>query len=193
MNNGDFDAFRSMLVGLSQIYDKDITKATGEIYWNALKQFPIDLVQYAINAHVNNPESGMYFPKPADLIKHLVATEKQLTLESNDRAELSWNVIIGEISRIGSYGTLKLEDGQAMAAVKAIGGWMALCMMPTDKHTWAKKEFIAAYNTYERTPTELLPNKLPGRIAIHNHKIKQQQGAIGMKQVLEKLSLKKDK
>lgn len=192
MDNNDFNKFRELLVGLSQMYDKTVSQSLGQMYWNALQHLTLEQLQYAINAHVNDPDQGQYFPKPGNFTKHIMGTGKQQLLESTDRAELAWNVIMGEISRVGSWGTLKMDDGQALAAVKAIGGWKNLCSMSTDKLTWAKKEFLAAYGSYERTPVELLPNKLPGRIAIQNQKIERSKNGLGLKDVLENLNLKKD-
>jgi len=36
--------------------------------------------------------------------------------------------------------------------------------------TWKKKEFISMYETYSRTPIEMLPSSLPGRIGLVEHK-----------------------
>lgn len=192
MNNNDVTKFKEQMAGLSHMYDKPIGKQTGEMYWNALKSLSIDEFIIAVTRHVQDVDSGKFFPKPADLLKYTVKNDKQKALAIQDSAELAWNVVVGEISRIGSWGTLKMDDGKAIAAVKAIGGWRNLCSMSNDKLNWAKKEFIAAYGCYERTPVELLPNKLPGRIAIENNKRDRQANGLGLKQVLENLNLKKD-
>lgn len=189
MNSQDQVRFKELISIISENYDHDFTPSTVKLWWSVFKPHSIEAFESAVFSHIACPNVGMFAPKPANVMAHIVGTEKQVLIESKDRAEIAWNVIVGEISRIGSYGTLKLDDGQALAAVKAIGGWKNLCSMTADKLTWAKKEFLAAYGSYERTPVELLPSKLPGRIAIENQKLERSKNGVGLKAVLENLKL----
>ena len=91
-------------------------------------------------------------------------------ISSEDKATLAWGQVIREIRCTGSYGTLKLDDKQALAAVKALGSWQQLCGSSENDMTWKKKEFIAIYETYEKTPVELLPSSLPGIVGLVEHK-----------------------
>ena len=166
MQEQDKDRFSAMMKAAGEIYTKEITKPLMRMYFAALGQVTIDQAEKAMMAHMQDPNCGQYFPKPADLIRQITGTEKQSERALEDRAALAWACIEGEIRRIGSYGTLNLEDKQAMAAVKAMGGWSQLCASTTEQLTWKRKEFINAYATFERTPVDMLPNKLPGRIEI---------------------------
>ena len=133
-------------------------------------------------AHMQNPDSGQFFPKPADLIKQMTGTTKQQDAAIEDRAAIAWACIERDIRRIGSYGTLKLEDKQALATVKAMGGWQSICQTETSKMEWKRKEFIRMYETFERMPLEALPSSLPGRIEMSEVK---QAGPVA----LDKLAL----
>jgi len=191
MKNEDFDEFRRTLLELAVIHDKTITKSLGQMYWNALIEVPIEDFRKAVAAHNRDPDQGMFFPKPANLIKHISGTSKQQSQAIEDRASMAWQTVMGEISRIGSYATLKLEDKQAIAAVKAIGGWKHICSLTTDQLVWAGKEFVSAYEQYNRTDVALLPDKLPGRIELQEQALESRQGMKSLMDGLEKFNERK--
>ena len=118
------------MTAASEIYGKQITRATLKLYFSALRGLSIDDVLSGIEKHLIDSKHGTFFPKPADIARNADSG----TITTKDMSELGWAQIIGEMQRIGSYGTLKLEDKQAMAAVKAIGGWKKLSYRhPGDK------------------------------------------------------------
>lgn len=164
MIDQDKSAFGDMMMAAGEVYGKEITKPLLRMYFAALAPASIEQVQNAMMAHMQNPDSGQFFPKPADLIKQMTGTTKQQEAAIEDKAAIAWACIERDIRRIGSYGTLKLEDKQAMATIKAMGGWQSICQTETSKMEWKRKEFIRMYETFERTPLEALPSSLPGRI-----------------------------
>lgn len=168
--------FGNMIAQLSVNYRRDLSEADIANFKLMFKQWGIDALEQAVQAHMFDPDDGKYFPNIANIAKYVTGTAKQNQQLVEDRAEMAWACIEREISRIGSYGTLELEDKQAIAAVKAIGGWRALCMCTYDQLVWKKKEFISSYDCYERTPLEALPSKLPGLIELSEHKAESQQG-----------------
>lgn len=170
MNQQDDQKFKETMVGLGEVYDKTLTQTLLKLYWATLKQYSIEEVVNAISNHVSNPDNGQFFPKPADIIKQITGTTKQIEQSIQDRAELAWSIVEAEISRTGAYRALKLEDKLALATVKAIGGWSKLCQTNTDKLPFVRKEFISTYKNLETTPIEALPNKLPGLTELNQHK-----------------------
>lgn len=177
MQEQDKAAFREMMMAAGEVYGREITKPLLQMYFAALAQYGMEQVQGAMMAHMQNPDSGQFFPKPADLIRQLSGTSKQLEAAIEDKASMAWACIERDIRRIGSYGTLKMDDKQALAAVKAIGGWQSLCQTETSKMEWKRKEFIRMYETFERTPLDALPASLPGRIEMSEKKA---QGPISL-------------
>ena len=177
MQDQDKAAFRDMMMAAGEVYGREITKPLLQMYFAALSQCGIEQVQGAMMAHMQNPDSGQFFPKPADLIRQLSGTSKQQEVAIEDKASIAWACIERDIRRIGSYGTLKMDDKQALAAVKAIGGWQSLCQTETSKMEWKRKEFIRMYETFERTPLDALPASLPGRIEMSEKKA---QGPISL-------------
>lgn len=166
MQDQDKAAFRDMMMAAGEVYGREITKPLLQMYFAALAPASIEQIQAAMMAHMQNPDSGQFFPKPADLIKQMTGTTKQQDAAIEDRAAVAWACIERDIRRIGSYGTLRLEDKQALATIKAMGGWQSICQTETGKMEWKRKEFIRMYETFERTPLEALPSSLPGRIEL---------------------------
>jgi len=166
MIESDKEDFKMLMVGIGELYNKEITKPLMRIYFSALTNHSLVDVENGINAHTMDAKHGSFFPKPADIVRHLQTS----AISTEEKAELAWAQVIGKIRSTGSYGTLKLDDKQAIAAVKALGSWQQLCSSTETEMTWKKKEFISMYETYERTPVELLPSSLPGIIGLVEHK-----------------------
>jgi len=166
MDDSSKNEFAALFYGLGEYYDKPVTKHLLMIYFDDLKRYSLEEVKQGTSKHRLDPKHGTFLPKSADIIRHLPKNE----LSVENKAELAWAQVIREIRRTGSYGTLKLDDKQAIAAVKALGSWMQLCGSTEKEMTWKKKEFMSVYETYETTPIELLPSSLPGRIGLVEHK-----------------------
>ena len=171
MDDSNKKEFATLFYGTGELYDKPVTKNLLQLYFNALKTFSMDEITTGVNAHMMDAKHGSFFPKPADIVRHLQTGD----LSAEDKAELAWAQVVREIRVTGSYGSLKLDDRQAMAAVKSLGSWKQLCASTVDEMTWKKKEFISVYETYEKTPLDMLPSSLPGRIALVEHKKEQSE------------------
>lgn len=182
MKDQDKTAFRDMMMAAGEVYGREVTKPLLQMYFAALAPVSIEQVQAAMMTHMQSPDSGQFFPKPADLIKQMTGTTKQQEAAIEDKAAVAWACIERDIRRIGSYGTLKLDDKQALATIKAMGGWQSICQTETSKMEWKRKEFIRMYETFERMPLEALPSSLPGRIEMSEVK---QAGPVA----LDKLAL----
>lgn len=182
MKNEDKRAFFDLMMAAGEVYGREVTQPMAAIYFSALANVSIEQVQAAMMTHMQNPDSGQFFPKPADIIKQMTGTTKQQDAAIEDKAAIAWACIERDIRRIGSYGTLKLDDKQALATVKAMGGWQSICQTETSKMEWKRKEFIRMYETFERMPLEALPSSLPGRIEMSEVK---QAGPVA----LDKLAL----
>lgn len=194
MQNSDKSSFHELMLGAGELYGKEITKPLLRIYFNALEDLSLEQVEQSFTKHTKSTDqAGSFFPKPADLIRQINGTSKHNEQALDDKAEIAWHVIEGEIRRIGSHSTLRMEDRQALAAVKAIGGWKKICGLTISELTWAHKEFVAAYKNYERTDVNLLPDKLPGRIFLENNKRDQSSGMKSLADGLKKFDENRNK
>ncbi len=169
MQESDKADFKMIMVGIGELYNKEITKPLMRIYFSSLINYSLHDVEQGINAHAMDAKHGTFFPKPADIARHLQTSQ----ISQEDKAMLAWSQVIREIRRTGSYGTLKMDDKQALAAVKALGSWQQLCNSTETEMTWKKKEFINIYETYEKTPLDMLPSSMPGRFDLIDHKAEQ--------------------
>lgn len=187
MIESDKQQFRELMVGVGELYGKDITKPLLRIYFGSLAKFTIEQVEHGITQHTMDAKHGTFMPKPADIVRQLEADQPS----TEDRAELAWMTIEKKMSSIGAYGSLKLDDLQALAAVKSLGSWKDLCHTDMDKLQWKRKEFIAAYANFENTPIEALPHHLSGMIeADRSKKLKKPTGGISMADIAKRLDLK---
>lgn len=166
MIESDKAAFAELMVGYGEMYNKAMTKSLMRVYFSSLKDYSIEDIEQGLGMHSTDKKHGTYMPKPADIIRQIEIG----TPSVEDRAELVWMTIEKKMSSVGAYGSLKLDDLQALAAVKSLGSWRDLCHTDIDKLQWKKKEFIAAYGNFEHTPIEALPHHLAGLIEADRNK-----------------------
>ncbi len=170
MIESDKDKFTELLEGIAGVFSTTkkvtVTLPMLQVYFMSLSQYHYDQVEWAIGEHLKDPIDGKFFPKPANIIKHL----KVDAPTAEEKAELAWAQVMQCLRANGSYGGLKMDDKQDIAAFKAFTTWQTFCAMDENKMTWAKKEFISMYSTYENTPLEFLPSSLPGLIELQHHK-----------------------
>ena len=185
MEKHEQEDFKQTLLGVGELHGKQITPAMTTIYWQAMKGFTLEQFNEGISKHCLDPDSGQFFPKPADIVKQLQGTSKDNARAVEDRAKIAWSVLMDRVARIGHHGNLELDDKQAIAVVKAMGGWRKLCMITYNDMPWREKEFISLYDTYENTPLEMLPNSLPGLDDLTKHKKEAQEQAGGVMAGLE--------
>ncbi len=170
MQDSDKADFEVLLRGIADVFSSTktiiVNRPMLQVYFMSLGDYSYQQVEWAIGEHLKDSVDGKFFPKPANIIKHLQTGD----ISVEDKATLAWGQVIREIRRVGSWGALKLDDKQAMAAVKSLGSWQQLCGSTETEMTWKKKEFISIYETYDKTPIEFLPSSLPGRIGLVEHK-----------------------
>ena len=166
MDNQDKKEFATLITSMSELYGKEASTDLMKLYFEILIDYSIEDVKQGFNKHVLDPKQGTFFPRPADVVRHI--SSNQPSLEA--KGEMAWAIINKKISSLGSYVNLELGDRQALAAVKALGGWKYVCSKTTEQLVWVKKEFISIYENYENTAMELLPQSLPGRLDLEAHK-----------------------
>ncbi len=182
MDDSDKKEFATIFYAMGEFYDKKVSTELLSMYFDDLLEFSINDVRFGAKSHRQDPKHGTFFPKPADIIRHLQTGK----LSTEEKAELAWAQVQQCLRANGSYGGLRIEDKQGIAALKSFTTWQEFCLMDASKLTWAKKEFISMYSTYDKTPLEMLPSSLPGLVELHNHKEKyEQKGPQDMKSIMD--------
>lgn len=170
MRKEDNEKFKELIAVIATTYDEKMPPAVSKVWAKLFKDYSIEQFEKAVYDHLSCPDAGMFPPKPANLIKLMQGSSKEKEMITQGKAEMAWAIVYKEIGRIGSYGTLELEDKVALATVQSIGGWKSLCACTMEQLDFKRKAFISAYSSYERVPVEALPEKLPGREELIEHK-----------------------
>lgn len=159
MNDRDHDVFRSLMAGLGETYGKQITKPLASIYWRTLKTYSIEQMQQAVADHLQDTEHGMFFPKPADLIRHMDGG-------TETRALNAWSKLIHAIRTVGPYKTVVFDDWRIHAVVQDFGGWQEVCDWHSDKMPFHQRDFERLYRSMRQG--RQFPPKLVGVTEHHN-------------------------
>lgn len=71
MNSTDKRAFKSLMDGLSEYYQREnLSNVALGIYFDALARLEFEQISYAASKHVQSA-SGQFYPKAADFIRHI--------------------------------------------------------------------------------------------------------------------------
>lgn len=162
MQDSDKAQFGAMLAAVSQIYGRDLSPGITAIYWQALRSFELAVVRRAFDRHVKNPDSGQFFPKPADLIRMIEGS-------TQDAAAVAWAKVAGAIRRVGGYVDVAFDDALIHRAIEELGGWAKLCDTPEAELPFRMQDFVRLYRGYaSRGECPAYPARLFGRFSIQN-------------------------
>lgn len=138
MDTGDNSLFRQRLIGLAEVFDVKLSPQRVALYFEALRDLPLEAVVQALNAAVRTLK---WFPKPADI--------RALALgDVEDRAESAWMVFRQAMKVAGAYASLSIQDAALGECILALfGSWPAACAQELSPEMWAakRKEFGRVY------------------------------------------------
>lgn len=158
MNRQDTQQFAKLMAAIGELYEKKISTQLLDIYFQTLKRFSFADVSSAVNAHVNNADSGQFFPKPADLIRQLEGT-------SDSKAMIAWGDVMKAIRQVGSYDGVEFIDRRITAVIADMGGWINLCATKECDMPFKARDFHRRYKALENVSLEGRPNYLPGKFS----------------------------
>lgn len=153
MDTHEKPAFAKLLTGMAAVHDKILSKAVVEIYWQSLARFAFADVQRALQAHIDNPDGGQFFPKPADVIRLLEGS-------GHSKASSAWAKVEKAISQIGSYTSVVFDDALIHAVIEDMGGWVRLCQTTIDQLKFSGIEFQKRYQVFLTKTPERYPKVL---------------------------------
>ena len=87
MQSTDREPFIQLLAAVGEICNKQITKSLTKPYWHVLIQFELQDIINALEAHVQDPDSGQYMPKPADVIRVINGNGESRSLQAWTKVE----------------------------------------------------------------------------------------------------------
>lgn len=141
MNDTDRPRFATLLVALAEVFDKPLSDAVLGVYFDALKDLPIEVVQNAVAVSIG---SLKFMPKPAEIRECAGAGAPALA----DRALLAWTAAWEAVHRVGAWRSVQFDDPVMIATIDGMGGWTAFCR-PQVAEQWHRKEFLDLYRALD--------------------------------------------
>lgn len=141
MNNDEKERFAKMWTAAFEMYGKTATTGMLQLVWGSLQRFELSDIQRALTAHINNPESGQFPPKPADIVKYIEGS-------SETRSMLAWTKVMKAVRSVGSYEDVIFDDPIIHAVIRDMGGWVDLCSMYDKDVPFKAREFSKRYEGF---------------------------------------------
>lgn len=134
----DEEKFAQQMNGLGELFEKKISPALIQIWWKIFESQEYQVIADAISRHVTNPDNGMFFPKPADIIRIISGS-------SLDAAYIAWTSVNKAVRTIGTYRSVIFEDKLIHVVLQAMGGWIFLGERTEQEWPFIEKEFLERY------------------------------------------------
>lgn len=165
MREQDKHAFAVTLAAVVETFGGRLSEGLVEGYWLGLRHLSIEDVQLAARRALAEWEGPPLLPAPATLAKLAAPVSPE------SAAPLAWLAVTAAMQRHGRYASVDFEDPTINAAVRSMGGWVALCSRGGDDlDVWARKEFLRTYEALAQAthlPVEML-KPLDGLQALTN-------------------------
>jgi len=162
MQPNDRPKFLTTLTGIADYYGKELSTGTIGLYWEGLRQYDIEAVERALWAHTQNPDSGQFMPKIADVTRVLQG-------RTEDQAQLAWSKVDGAVRQIGIWADVAFDDPIVHRVLADMGGWVRMCQHDDEKWPFVGKEFVTRYRGFKIAgTTPAYPRYFLGTASTHN-------------------------
>lgn len=162
MTDQDRDRFEVMLLGLAEIFDKQLSEGQINLYYLALEDMDIEDVMQAGNILAR---SVKFFPKPVEF-------RESMAINTDDLAAIAYGRFFKALIRTDHHKTLIFDDPIIHAVVENLGGWneeLYNKWATIETEVWLRKDFERLYQTYAKSgvPSNT-PERLIGAYELHN-------------------------
>lgn len=155
------DAMR-IVAACYSLYGRETSPDMLAMFVAALDHYPAADIRRALNEHVRNPDTGMFPPKPADVVRALQGSTETQAMQA-------WSEVERAIRHLGPYRSITFADPVAMRVIADMGGWIKLCEVTDKDLPFRAKEFETRYRGYAaRGEAPESPALLPGIAARDN-------------------------
>lgn len=155
MQTQDVSKFTMLMAGIGELYGKTISSQLVDIYWQVLRKYELIDVQNAFQSHVQNPDCGQFFPKPADIIRFIEGN-------GESKALMAWAKAERAMIQIGRYQSVVFDDPLIHSVIEDMGGWVKFCNMKNEQMPFIANEFQKRYMGYVLKQPERHPKYLWG-------------------------------
>lgn len=143
-------ALLATLTGVYSFYEKELTEFHFAVWQRALEDFDMEVITSAFDAHMMDPESGKWMPKPADIAKLLHGTRAE-------RSAVAWGLVLHACQRVGAYASVAFDDPVVHCVIEDLGGWPAVCRVQIDELPFLEARFHKAYAAHAKAGTQHPP------------------------------------
>lgn len=147
-----------LLVGLSEMFDKEVSKANAEMYFHLLKEFEYVEVHDAI-WNILKKRTFSKMPLPGEIANEI---ETDIDL----RALMAWRSANAALKKIDKYKTVIFKDPVIPYVIESYGGWIYFCeqhreVSPMDV-SFSQKEFDRRYRVFAQSfsPNSPIPRMI---------------------------------
>lgn len=147
MEKAEFPLFSACLLKTYLIYDKPVSAAFCEAFFEVVQHYPLAAVQSAMHKHLTDPDSGQFPPKPADILKNMQGT-------GGSKSAYAWGLVLKAI-RAGANSPQFPNDPAIRPAIHSLGGWQRLKMMDWKDEPFLAKRFEEVYGAPNQSALEM--------------------------------------
>lgn len=140
------EAFRQLMQGVHDFYNRDLSEFALSVWWGAMKPYDFNEVKHAMNRHLVDPDAGVYMPKPADVVRVLDGNR-------SDTAAMAWAKVIKAIKGAWASESVLFDDPAIHACIRDMGGWPKVAAMKEDEQGFRQREFETKYRAYRNRGT----------------------------------------
>ena len=150
--------FAKALSALAEYYGRELSDGVIALYWQGLSQYSIADIEAAIGRHLQNPDTGQWMPKIADIVRMIDGT-------TQSAAALAWAKLMRAVGSVGQYQSLAFDDALIHLAVDDLGGWPGICQTAEAEIPFLQKRFETAYRAYRMRGSDV-PAHLPYLVGV---------------------------
>jgi hypothetical protein len=167
MDKNDKITFFEIMTGMAEIFEREVSKASLEIYWQALRQFNMTEIKRATN-YIIATRKYPGLPKPAEFIEYIHPPE-----DIEAKAELATDNILNLLAA-GDYRSFEINDPVLAMAIEHLGGWEYVnrtfpryADQARDQEFWLKN-FKNVYKIFLKNPRPNPQMRIAGQLERDN-------------------------
>lgn len=142
MQNSDKPKFLMMLSQVADYYRQTIPEGVMNIYWEGLKQYDLAAIEKAFWAHTQQPDTGQFMPKIADVTRFFSG-------RTTDQAAVAWSKVDKAMRSVGTYNDVVFDDPIIHRVILDMGGWIHIGTKTDKDWTFLQNEFQTRYRGYK--------------------------------------------
>lgn len=155
MSDDEFEQFAEMWSDCWSFYGRSVTPGTLNLAFQVLQRYELTDISAALTRHLNDPDAGQYYPKPADVVRNIDGAKAS-------RGLLAWSSVNKAIRTVGPHESVVFDDPIIQAVISDMGGWVDLNKVTEDEMPFRAREFEKRYQGYILRPPAAYPRRLVG-------------------------------